>query len=87
MECRTEQQFHPHLPKQMFPKARHKLGISITNNKLWHPTIHNPHIKQQLSLIKSCGNYCSWNHLCQLGESIDFHEYGVHPIPLGQLGS
>jgi hypothetical protein len=36
LECCNEQQFHTHLPEQMFLEVHHKLGISITNNKLWH---------------------------------------------------
>jgi len=56
MECQTKRQFHPHISKQMFLEAHHKLGVSITNDKLWHPMMLNPHIEEQLSQIKSCGD-------------------------------
>jgi hypothetical protein len=64
----------------MFLEAHHKLGIYITNDKLWHLVMLNPHVKEQLNQIKSCCNCLSWNHLCQLGELMDYHENGIHPI-------
>jgi hypothetical protein len=51
----------------MFVEARHKLGVSITNDKLWHPMMPDPHIEKQLSRVESCCNHFSWNHFYQLG--------------------
>jgi hypothetical protein len=36
----------------MFLEARHKLGISITNDKLWHPLMLDPHVKNNLAKSK-----------------------------------
>jgi len=35
----------------MFLEARHKLGISITNDKLWHPLM-DPHVENNLAKSK-----------------------------------
>jgi hypothetical protein len=48
MESHVKQQFHPHLPEQMFPETHFKFGIPSTYDKLWHPMMPNPHIKKQL---------------------------------------
>jgi hypothetical protein len=45
MECHAKQQFYSHLSKQMFLEAHHKLDIFITYDKLRHPMMLNPHIK------------------------------------------
>jgi hypothetical protein len=36
----------------MFPEAHYKLGISITNDKLQHPVVPDPHIKENLAESK-----------------------------------
>jgi hypothetical protein len=45
----------------------------------------NPHIKKQLHQVKNYHNH-SWSHFWQLGKLINYHEDGIHSIPLGQLG-
>jgi hypothetical protein len=65
----------------MFIEARHKLGISITNDKLWHHVMPDSHVEEQLNRVKSCCDCFNWSHLCQFGESINYHKNGIHPIP------
>jgi hypothetical protein len=67
----------------MFLEAHCKLGISIAYDKLWHLVICDSHIKKQLCRIENHHDYFSWGHFCQLGESIDYHENGVHSFPFG----
>jgi hypothetical protein len=64
----------------MLAEVHHKLGVFVTDDKLWHPMMPNPHIEKQLSQVKSY-NCFSWSHFCQLGESIDYHKDGIHSIP------
>jgi hypothetical protein len=47
VECCAKRQFHPHLLKQMFPKALRKLGVSSIDNGLRHSMVLNPHVKKQ----------------------------------------
>jgi hypothetical protein len=71
------------IPKQMFVEAHRKLGVSIIDDKLWYPVMPNPHIEEQLSQVESCCDHFSWSHFCQLRELINYHEDGIHSIPLG----
>jgi hypothetical protein len=36
----------------MFPKSCHKLGVSITSNKLWHLMMLDAHIEDNLANLK-----------------------------------
>jgi hypothetical protein len=51
----------------MFSKTRHKLGVFITYNKLWHPMMPNPHIKEQLCQVENFRDRLGWRQFYQLG--------------------
>jgi hypothetical protein len=65
----------------MFTKAHHKLDVSITYDKLWHPMMFEPHIKNNNYRVESCRDCFNWSHFCQLGKSIDYRENDIHSIP------
>jgi hypothetical protein len=67
----------------MLLKACHRLGIPIAHDKLWHHVMLDPNIEKQLCQVESCHDYLSWSHFCQLGKLINYHEDGIHSIPLG----
>jgi len=81
MECHVKQQFCPHLSEQMFPEAHHKLDISITYDKLWHPMMLDPNIKLKNYQVESCCDCFNWSHFFQLGKSINYHENDIYSIP------
>jgi hypothetical protein len=64
----------------MLVEAHRKLGVSIIDDKSWHPMMPDPHIQEQLSQIESCCDHFSWSHFCQFGKSINYHEDGINSI-------
>jgi hypothetical protein len=75
-----KRQFCSHLLEQLLLEDCCKLGISIIYNELKHPMVPNSHFKEQLCWIESYCNHFCWSHICQLGESINYHQNGVHSI-------
>jgi hypothetical protein len=76
VKWRTKWQFCPHVLKQMFPKACYKFGVPIIHDKLWHPMMFEPHIKEHFCWV----DHFSWRQFCQLGKSINYHKDGINSI-------